>query len=450
MGATDVGTNREAIAKVVEWIDATSDELIAFVQAYVRHPSVNPGRAMPGDPTGTKACQEWLRAQLVDFGDFDSVDMWDGAPDEPNVVAVVRGAGKDGRSLMFNGHTDTVGVGPEQRAQWLDGDPWSARIVDGKLYGRGSTDMKAGNAAFLWAARAVRALGLRPRADVQLSMTIGEETGEPELGPFSVLDRGYGADLLVNAEGTGLQVCPAAIGFFFFKVSIEGKSLHPAGRHRSIYPQRRDSPFPPGVDAVEKTRKLMDALTRLEQDWALYQQHPLMEPGNMNLCLVSIQGGGYRGAMPERCEVVYAVVYNPSLTGDQVMTEIRQAIDGVVRSDTWLRTHPPEIAYPVLHQVLEPVNLPVDHPGTRALAAAFGAALGREPELGCITSPGDANLFASRGQPTIILGPGDFTCGVHGTNEFVPVQQVIDAAKVYAAMIVAWCGVVDTTTAGGH
>ena len=58
-----------------------------------------------------------------------------------------------------------------------------------------------------------------------------------------------------------------------------------------------------------------------------------------------------------------------------------------------------------------------------------------------MTSPGDANLLTGRGQPTIILGPGDLSFGAHGTNEYVPIQQVIDASKIYAAMIINWCGV---------
>ena len=75
----------------------------------------------------------------------------------------------------------------------------------------------------------------------------------------------------------------------------------------------------------------MDALSHLERDWALYQHHPVMPPGGMNLCHVSIQGGSYRAEMPPSCEVVYAVVYNPALKGDQVLAQIRAVIEGVRR-----------------------------------------------------------------------------------------------------------------------
>lgn len=421
-------------------IDATAAELLAFLSEYVQQQSVNPGRATVEEPGGTRLAQEWLRDQLAGFSCFDVLDMWDGAPDQPNIAAVVRGNGGDGQPLMYNGHTDTVQVSPEQRAEWIGGDPWSGHIADGKLYGRGATDMKGGNAAFAWAVRSLFQAGYRPASDLFATYSIGEETGEAEIGPLSVLERGYRAPLIVNGEPTNLQVAPATMGWFFFRIRLEGKSLHPAARYTAIYPRAGDAP-PVGVDAVEKARKIMDALSHLERDWGLYQRHPVMAPGGMNLCHVSIQGGSYRAEMPPSCEIVYAVVYNPALTGDQVIAEIQSVIDGVVQADTWLREHPPVIDYPVIHRVLDPVNLPLDHEAVTALTGAFRSALGREPELGCLSGPCDANIMTGAGETTIIFGPGDLAYGAHGTNEFVPVDQVIDACKVYAQLIIDWCGV---------
>ena len=136
-----------------------------------------------------------------------------------------------------------------------------------------------------------------PAADLFVTYSIGEETGEAEIGPLSVCERGYRAPLIINGEPTNLRVAPATMGWFFFRITIEGKSLHPAARYTAIYPRPGDVP-PAGVDAVEKARKIMDALSHLERDWALYQHHPVMPPGGMNLCHVSIQGGSYRAEMP--------------------------------------------------------------------------------------------------------------------------------------------------------
>ncbi len=426
--------------RVLAEIDATATELLAFLSDYVRQKSVNPGRATVEEPGDTRAAQEWLRDRIEEFGCFDDVDLWEESPGQPNLAAVCRGAGGVGRSLMYNGHTDTVQVSPAQRDAWIGGDPWSGHLDDGKLYGRGATDMKGGNAAFAWAVRSLVNAGYRPANDVIVTYSIGEETGEAEIGPLSVLQRGYRAPLIVNGEPTNLRVAPATMGWFFFRITLEGQSLHPAARYTAIYPQAGGD-LPAGVDAIEKARKIMDAFSHLERDWALYQHHPVMPPGGMNLCHVSIQGGSYRAEMPPSCEIVYAVVYNPALRGDEVIEQIKTVISGVSQADSWLREHPPTIDYPVIHRVLDPVNLPLDHEAVSALQTAFRLALGREPELGCLPGPCDANIMTGEGETTIIFGPGDLAFGAHGTNEYVPVEQVIDAAKVYAALIVDWCGV---------
>jgi len=160
----------------------------------------------------------------------------------------------------------------------------------------------------------------------------------------------------------------------------------------------------------------------------------------MNMSPVYIHGGNLRASLPEQCEVVYAVVYNPALRSDEVMRQIRAAVDGVVASDTWLRDHPPIVEAPVIHQVLEPVNLPLEHPAVQKLAAAYRDALGTEPEFGSLPGPCDANIMSEAGVTTIIFGPGDLAMNAHGTNEYVPVQQVIDACKVYASLMVDCCG----------
>lgn len=423
--------------KIFEEIDIQAGELLQFLQQYVVHKSVNPGRATLDDPGEEETCQRWLAGELKRMGCFDKIDMWADVAGRPNLAAVVKGrTGQPG--LMFNGHTDTVEVTPAQKAGWT-GDAWSGEIRDGNLFGRGSTDMKGGNAAFLWAAKVLCELNIPLRNDLILTFSIGEETGEADIGPLSVLRRGYTAPLVVNAEPTHLRISPATMGWFFLKITVEGKGLHPASRYAAIYPSHNPLPLP-GVDAVEKLRKIMDALARLEQDWALYQNHLLMPPGAMNMSPVYIHGGNLRASMPEQCEVVYAVVYNPALRSDEVRRQIQAAVDGVVASDTWLREHPPVIEAPVIHQVLEPVNLPLEHPAVQKLASAYRDALGNVPEFGSLPGPCDANIMSEAGITTIIFGPGDLAMNAHGTNEYVPVQQVIDACKVYASLMVDCCG----------
>ena len=190
-----------------------------------------------------------MASELERMGCFDKIDLWADVPGRPNLAAII--AGRSGQpGLMFNGHTDTVEVTPSQKEKWI-GDPWSGETRDGNLFGRGSTDMKGGNAAFLWAAKVLCESGHSLRDDLILTFSIAEETGEADVGPLSVLRRGYTAPFVVNAEPTHLRISPATMGWFFLKVTVLGKGLHPASRYAAVYPSREPLPLP-GIDASRK------------------------------------------------------------------------------------------------------------------------------------------------------------------------------------------------------
>ena len=429
-------SSRAIHGRVNAEIERQADSLVRFLQEYVQHKSVNPGRGTDVDPGEEESCQKWLAGRLRDMAVFDSVDVWEEALGRPNVAAIAKGT-SDTPGIMFNGHTDTVEVTQAQREVWV-GDPWSAEIRDGSLYGRGATDMKGGNVAFLWAAKVIRDLKLPLHSNIVLTFSVAEETSEADIGPLSVLRRGYTAPYVVNAEPTNLRISPATMGWFFFKISVQGKGLHPASRYASVYPSTRPLPLP-GVDAVEKMRRIMDVLSALENDWSLYERHPLMPAGGMNLSPVLVQGGSLRASMPEQCEAVYAVVFNPSLRSEEVLRRIRAAVAGLGVTDRWLAEHPPQIEVPVIHQILEPVNLPPEHIAVRDLTSAYCNALGSDPDYGCLPGPCDANIMSEAGVDTVIFGPGDLAMNAHGANEYVPIQQVIDACKVYAALMINRC-----------
>ena len=93
----------------------------------------------------------------------------------------------------------------------------------------------------------------------------------------------------------------------------------------------------------------------------------------------------------------------------------------------------------MIHGVLEPVNLPLAHPAVTALAGAYRDALGREPRFASLPGPCDANIMSEAGQTTVIFGPGGLEMNAHGANEYVPVEQVIAACKVYASLMFDCC-----------
>jgi formylaminopyrimidine deformylase len=419
-------------------IDDSRADLVEFLAEYVQHKSINPSRALDFEPGGTTECQRWLLDRLSGLGCFEDVELLQAGPDDFNVVATMNaGSPHDHRSILFNGHSDVVPVTQEHYNQWSGGDPWSGHVRDGAVFGRGTSDMKGGNAAVVWAMRALSEVGFVPLGRATASFIIGEESGEVDLGPHHILGEGYAADIAVITEPSGLEVCPAAVGWFFFQVVVRGEAVHAAGRARSIHPS---SDGVTGVNAIDLMTRIMERLRDLEQQWALYEKHPLMEPGTMALNPVQIQGGGMQATTPDLCSAVWAATLSPNRPCAEVIAEITRVIDTVAVGDAWLQANPPDVVFPFLHTYYDPIDLPIDHPAVRTLARAVAEATGAAKRVGIMPTPTDANLFAAAGQPALVCGPGQLVgSGVHGLNEHIKIDGVVQAAKAYAAMIVEWC-----------
>ncbi len=407
-----------------------TDFLTHFIQERSPAPKVG--------PVDVAKAQHWLAAQLASFGVFDEIDVWEVEPGQPNVVAVCRGAG-NGPSLMFHGHTDVVPVTDAQAALWT-GDPWSGEVRDGAIWGRGASDMKGGLAAAICAVRFLRELGVRPVGDVLVAANIGEEYVRPEIGVLSVLDRGYRADLIVDCEPTELAICPVAAGWFMFRLEVYGRAIHPAARHKTLHPSS-DPTAPPGVDAIELMTRYMRAFEDLNRVWGLYHHHPLTPPGTSNIGPIEIHGGSAAAAVPELCEATFVVVVSPGRSSLELVEDVRKAISRVTQADPWLVAHPPRLELPVLDPIIyEPMDVPISDRRVQAVCRAATKALGVDPTIGCQTAPSDANILAARGETVLSCGPGGQSFNVHGTDEFVPIANLVDATAIYMAVIEEWCG----------
>ncbi len=429
--------NRPVVMKAAETIEKTKDEMVQFLSEYVQHRSVN----LSIDKTqGEGECQNWLTAQLSRWGCFDRVDAWEKAEKRPNVVAALKGT-EGGGALGFLGHTDVVPVAEESLDEWTVA-PWQGIVRDGKVYGRGACDMKAGNVAFLWAMKTLSEMGLKLRKDVYGAAVSGEETGEHELGVDQILDRGYRPEFVLCAEPTNSKICPATPGVFFFNLVVHGKAIHTSQRYRSVFPQQGMGP-PPGVDAVQKATKFLEGFGELERQWALRKRHPILARGTSNLTATLIKGGEYTVALPERCEVTYNVWYDPGEKFEDVERELRAYVKRISENDDWLREHPPtlDIPAPQWPVVIPPIDVPLSHPGCRTTAEAFELALGRQAEFDGFTAVCDINWLKKKDVTGIMLGPGDLSDGTHGVDEFVAIKQVVDCCKIYAAAMVNWCEV---------
>jgi acetylornithine deacetylase len=412
---------------------------LGFLSRYIQFKSINPD--MLSDPADTEMqqCQEWLEAELTSWNIFNEVRALVVDPAKPNIVARRSGTGA-GRALLFNGHSDVVPVTDEQAAAWSKGTPWGGQVIEGRLYGRGASDMKVGNAAFLWAIKAVADSGIKLQGDLLATMVSGEETGNHRIGIDTLADDGYTAPFALLAEPTSLGICPASVGEFYFLIRVQGRSTSLANRHLSVHPVPYGVPIA-GVNAIDKMWKIQRALAELEQDWGVWQRHPLMAPGNMNINFSRIHGGETYSAMAKSCELTGSVLFNPSLSVAEVIQEFRRAIDSEVQNDFWLSEHPPLITAPYILDAKEPINVSRDHPGCQALDRTCRSVLNAEPSYACTTATSDGNYVYARGQDIVTFDPGDGDAVVHGPNEYIGVNKLIEATKIYAIAAIEWCQV---------
>jgi acetylornithine deacetylase/succinyl-diaminopimelate desuccinylase-like protein len=432
----------EIKSRTFEIIDSSREELISFLREYIQHRSINPERQIFAVENGeTTACQKWLHEALRSLGCFETVTSWSVSSGELNVAARLPATEPDGyQSALFNGHSDVVPVTAAEYASWQGGDPWSGQVHGGAVYGRGACDMKGGNSSVIWAARCLSKAGFVPKGRMTLTFTIGEESGNADLGPYSVKQQGYSGDVVVVAEPTNLNVCPAAVGWFFFRVDAIGKASHAASRSACIYPSAAS--IPPGVNAIEVLLPVIERFGALERDWGVYEKHPLMQPGNATMNIVKICGGAEQATTPTSCHAVWAVVVSPNRRCSDVRDQIARVLESANITNSWLRQNPAQMTSPYLQGYFEPVNTPVTHPACVPMLKAVRATGLDSAEFACMPTPSDANFFAEHGQPVIICGPGNLLGnGVHGLDEHIEIDSLLSAAKAYAGFIVDYSSV---------
>jgi acetylornithine deacetylase/succinyl-diaminopimelate desuccinylase-like protein len=439
----DMQTKTSAILeRVLAAVDDRADEIVAFAADFIRQPSVNPD--LEANDLAERPAQSWLRDQLAASSVFDSVDYWEVEERRPNVVAVMKGSG-GGRSLTWASHTDVVPVTPEQADQWVGEGPFSGEVRDGNLWGRGASDMKGAIAAYTMATRILHDAGVRLKGDVILAQACGEESGRRDIGCNTILDRGYRSDLAIFPEPSNFRIYPTAKGELYFRLTVPGKSTHICNRHlvAQALPYGVERP---GVSAIDNMLKYQLALLELERQWLLWRTNPNVDAGGMFINVNTMQAGTSLTSIPDSADATGSLLFYPDLTSDEVIAEIRATVDRVTEADYWLREHLPVLDLPLDSDsaapwVKEPVNMPFDHPGVLTISAALQSVSGREPVVETAPFVCDANFWFPLGQPSLIFGIGDPSWGIHGTNEFLPVADLLEGTRLFAAIMMAWCGV---------
>jgi len=356
--------------------------------------SVNPS-LVPGAP-GEGKMAEFMAAWCEKRG-FE-VHRRELAPGRFNVVAIRRGSG-GGRSLLFNGHLDTVGTtGPDTKR---------VRLVDGRLEGRGVLDTKGGLAAGMLATASIAAGELA--GDVILAGVADEEYGS--IGTEALVAE-WPADGAVMLEPTSFAIILRHRGFAVVEVACTGRSAH------SSRPER-------GVNAVHAAARATLAVVELDARWARESSDPVERPA---VLVNRVRSTGETFTVPARCELTVEVRTTAGKAPHQIDEAIRAV--GSAAADVEVE------AKVVLAR--PPLGLPDGHPLVTELAAALGRVLNREPELTAAPYWTDAALHAEHGTPAVVLGPtGE---GLHENLEWVAPESLTQFAEVLARFIRGWCG----------
>lgn len=420
--------DEETRARIVQAVDSRADEVVAFLQEIIRIESTTGNEGPIQRHLGNRLRRMGLQVdefepdpqRLRSYPGFVEPDLpFSG---RPNVVGVLPGSG-GGRSLLLNGHVDTVPL--DTQGGWTDG-PLSGAVHDGQVWGRGASDMKAGVAAMTMAVDVLTGLGLTRAGDLILEYVVDEErTG---LGTLACVDRGYRADAGICCETSDMKVMPACIGRLWFTVHVQGK---PAGISASWQ----------GVNAIDKALKIVEAVRDLQQIRLADLHHPLYPDNRGALpCAVNMfQSGTFPSILPDRATLRGSLGLMPYEDPKQVEMQLKRQIESAVREDTWLRSTPPVITTEGGY-VAAGAEIPHDHPLVVTMQAEYLAATGEEATLAGRMGAADTRFLIRSGKtPTVIFGPGD-TAQMHAMDEHVPVANLIAAVKVIALTIQTWCG----------
>lgn len=424
-------------ARVNEWVEQNQGFMIGLLQEMVRFKSINPNFMDTPSKSESAQLQNFIEEQLVSWG--LTVDKWDVYENQPNVVATVEGK-KEKTSFILNGHVDVVPVGSV--SEW-NFDPWAGKIHNGKLYGRGSCDMKAGVVSNMMAAKFMLDMGIELSSDLQLHIVIDEESGGA--GTRSVLERGYVGNGVIVTEPTNEKINPVEGGLQWARVIVKGASAHTGWRYSHIYPGYEQT----GVNVIEKSLKIMQAVLALEKDWGLSKSHPLLPPGITTINPgIMLAGSGEKDGRPETvtnpaivpdyCAMEFDIKYLPTETTEDIKKEFEAAVHSVSATDRWLQQHPPQIEWGVRGVDFPPVNTPVDHPLVFALATSQRR-LGGSPTYEGFVAVCDAAFYAGKGIPAVIYGP--YGANLHGPDEYVEIESIYEVTKALILTVLEWNGI---------
>ncbi|MBT5516014.1 MAG: M20/M25/M40 family metallo-hydrolase [Rhodospirillaceae bacterium] len=342
----------------------------------------------------------------------------------PNVVGVFKGKG-GGRSLILNGHIDTVTIEPTD--EWTR-EPFGAEVEDGRMYGRGTSDMKGGLLAGIMAMIYLSEAGADIGGDVTVESVVNEEHAGN--GTLDLVRRGFTADGAIVLEPTNNKVAVSHPGGLYWQVTVPGRPRSPGARWK-------DGALD-GVSAIEKLPGVISALLELESKFNAEATDDPMEQGRAAFSLVigRVSAGHYETVTASEAVLRGGAYFSPVM-GDigEVMAAMTQAIDEANAADDFLCGNPARLEF--LHHddsTRQSPQIP--------LAVALSNALKERGESGDVI-PGPfacdcRHLVNQGGIPSVIFGPGTIA-QAHKPDEHIEIEEYLACIEHLIAFIGSWC-----------
>ena len=393
------------------------NETILWVQELVRIPSVyRPEQGATEEPAA-----RWVEARFKEIGLETSFEVVE--PGRPNVIGIWRGT-EGGKTLMFEGHTDVVTEG--DASQWTY-SPFEAKIVDGKMYGRGVNDMKGGLVAAICATKAIVESGIKLGGDILIGAVCDEEGHM--IGIKHFVEQGWadGVDAAIICEPEENHLCICQKGVMWVRVTATGKMAHGA------------MPLT-GVNSAYPVAEFLMAMRELETAQIIeHGKHEFLgQPSITPTILHSpVQGEPQNNVMPAQTEVVLDIRLIPGQSPEEIKAKVESACDAV-------RVKDERVTFEV--EVLEtraPTITDREEPVVKILDGAYRDLTGKEPIYGGVPGSTDGTILNSwAGVPIVTCGPGDIHIP-HHVDEWLGLDELIEATKLYILAAMRFLGVAE-------
>jgi len=395
--------------KILQKIDDMKEEIIKFHQQIIRIPSENP-------PGKYKAISEFVKTKFEELGLETFSKRY-------NVIGKTKGP--DHPKLIVYAHMDTV---PSYDG-WNEAKPFSAEIVDDKIYGRGACDDKACVTAEIFALKALKELNLDLSGKLTLLATIDEETGGYN-GAKYVLDKNLvSGEACLLGDGRGHYPVAYCGGFLLVNFLIKGKKAH-ALSFPDIPIYRNEYS---GINAIEKMKNIMNFLTQLQAEFlnveTMYPNFP-GHPSKVNTVnIAKIEGGEKLSVVPDKCLMYCLINTIPEQDVESIKKRILKFIEQAKIED-------PNLDVNVQFTMsFEPFTTDTNSKIAKSVQIAIETVYGEKREFKLFQSANDGHFFHEKGIDTILMGTGSHECRVHEPDEFVYIKDLLDTTKIFALTI---------------